>query len=108
MTFSGVLVNSSRAARTASSQPWDNLRKDLSGRRKGKRKGSETGTGLVCIWKKTKGQERKWWTLMGDEAGVARYGLLMRGIVDYYEKCFFHYKNRCLWRVLSRRIVILV
>lgn len=41
----------------ASRQPWDNLRKDLSGRRKGKWKGPETGTGLVCVRKKTKGQE---------------------------------------------------
>lgn len=39
------------------SQPWANLRKDLSERRKGKWKGPETGTSLVCVRKKTKGQE---------------------------------------------------
>jgi len=38
-------------------QPWDSLRKDLSGRKKGKWKCPQTGTSLVCVRKKTKGQE---------------------------------------------------
>ena len=40
------------------------------------------------------------------EVGVATRGLLVQGIMVYYEECFFQYKVETSLEILRRRVVM--